>query len=71
MLDFVGIDKTHADGLGMLALQGTYSMIGFGGTITVPSAALVGQEQTLVANLVGSWTDLWEVLQLHAAARSP
>jgi NAD+-dependent secondary alcohol dehydrogenase Adh1 len=53
----------------MLALQGTYSMIGFGGTITAPSAALVGQEQALIANLVGSWTDLWEVLQLHAAGK--
>ena len=69
VLDFVGTDQTHADGLGMLALQGTYSMIGFGGTITVPSVALVGQEQSLVANLVGSWTDLWEVLQMHAAGR--
>ncbi len=44
-------------------------MIGFGGTIRVPSAALVGQEQALIANLVGSWTDLWEVLQLHAAGK--
>ena len=69
VLDFVGTDQTHADGLGMLSLIGTYSMIGFGGTITVPSVALVSQEQALVANLVGSWTDLWEVLQLHAAGR--
>jgi NAD+-dependent secondary alcohol dehydrogenase Adh1 len=69
VLDFVGVDQTHADGLGMLSREGTYSMIGFGGTITAPSAALVGQEQALIANLVGSWTDLWEVLQLHAAGK--
>jgi len=69
VLDFVGTDQTHADSLGMLALTGTYSMIGFGGMISVPSVALVSQEQALVANLVGSWTDLWEVLQLHAAGR--
>ena len=69
VLDFVGTDQTHGDGLGMLALTGTYSMIGFGGTITIPSVALVSQEQALVANLVGSWTDLWEVLQLHAAGK--
>jgi NAD+-dependent secondary alcohol dehydrogenase Adh1 len=69
VLDFVGTDQTHADGLAMLAKQGTYSMIGFGGVITAPSAALVGQEQSLVANLVGSWTDLWEVIQMHAAGR--
>jgi NAD+-dependent secondary alcohol dehydrogenase Adh1 len=69
VLDFVGSDQTHADGLEMLGLQGTYSMVGFGGMITVPSVALVGQEQCLAANLVGSWTDLWEVVQLHAAGR--
>jgi NAD+-dependent secondary alcohol dehydrogenase Adh1 len=69
VLDFVGTDETHTDGLAMLAKQGTYSIIGFGGTITIPSVALVGQEQALTANLVGSWTDLWEVVQLHAAGR--
>ncbi len=69
VLDFVGTDQTHADGLGMLGLQGTYSMIGFGGMVTAPSVLLVSQEQSLVANLVGSWTDLWDVLQLHAAGK--
>jgi NAD+-dependent secondary alcohol dehydrogenase Adh1 len=34
--------------------------------LSVPSAAMVGMEQAAVANLVGSWIDLWEVLQLHA-----
>ena len=69
VLDFVGTDQTHTDGMAMLGLPGHLSLIGFGGTITVPSAALVGQEQSVVANLVGSWTDLWEVVQLHAAGR--
>ena len=69
VLDFVGTDQTHADALEVLGLMGTYSMIGFGGTFTAPSAALVGSEQAVMANLVGSWTDLWEVIQLHAAGR--
>jgi NAD+-dependent secondary alcohol dehydrogenase Adh1 len=66
VLDCVGSDQTHADGMAMLARMGTYSMVGFGGTLSVPSAAMVGNEQAAVANLVGSWIDLWEVLQLHA-----
>jgi NAD+-dependent secondary alcohol dehydrogenase Adh1 len=66
VLDFVGSDQTHADGMVMLARMGTYSMVGYGGTLSVPSAAMVGSEQAAVANLVGSWIDLWEVLQLHA-----
>jgi NAD+-dependent secondary alcohol dehydrogenase Adh1 len=66
VLDFVGSDQTHADSLAMLARGGTYSIVGYGGTLTAPSGALVGSEHAAVANLVGSWVDLWEVLQLHA-----
>ncbi len=65
VIDFVGSDATHTDGMAMLARLGTYSIVGFGGTLSVPSAAMVGTEQAAIANLVGSWTDLWEVLQLH------
>jgi NAD+-dependent secondary alcohol dehydrogenase Adh1 len=31
--------------------------------------AFVAGEQTVMGNLVGTWIDLWEVLQLHAAGR--
>jgi NAD+-dependent secondary alcohol dehydrogenase Adh1 len=69
VLDFVGNDQTHTAGVEMLVRGGTYSIVGFGGMVTVPSAAMVGNEITIVANLVGSWIDLWEVLQLHARGR--
>jgi NAD+-dependent secondary alcohol dehydrogenase Adh1 len=69
VFDFVGTDQTHADSTAMLARGGTYSVIGFGGMLAVPSAALVGGEQTVAGSLVGTWIDLWEVLQLHAAGR--
>ena len=69
VMDFVGNDSTHAAGLEMLKRGGTYAVVGFGGTVTVPSAALVGNETSIVGNLVGSWIDLWEVLQLHARGR--
>ena len=69
VLDIVGTDETHAAGMEMLARGGTYSMIGYGGTFTAPSAAMVGQEQAAIANLVGRWTDLWELMQLHGEGR--
>ncbi len=69
VFDFVGTDETHADSTAMLARGGTYSVIGYGGMIAIPSAALVGNEQAVVGNLVGTWIDLWELLQLHAAGR--
>jgi NAD+-dependent secondary alcohol dehydrogenase Adh1 len=69
VMDFVGNDQTHAAAIEMLTRGGTYSIVGFGGTVAVPSAAMVGNENTIVGNLVGSWIDLWEVLQLHARGR--
>jgi NAD+-dependent secondary alcohol dehydrogenase Adh1 len=69
VMDFVGTDQTHAAGLEMLVRGGVYGVVGFGGTVTIPSAALVGNETSIVGNLVGSWIDLWEVLQLHARGR--
>lgn len=69
VFDFVGTDRSHSDATAMLARGGTYSIIGFGGMVAVPSAALVGGEATVQGNLVGTWVDLWEVLQLHAAGR--
>jgi NAD+-dependent secondary alcohol dehydrogenase Adh1 len=69
VLDFVGSDETHADSMAMLARGGTYSIIGYGGTLAVPSVALVANEHAAVANLVGTWIDLWEILQLHGAGK--
>jgi NAD+-dependent secondary alcohol dehydrogenase Adh1 len=69
VFDFVGTDQTHADSAAMLARGGTYSVIGYGGTISIPSGALVVNEHAVVGNLVGTWIDLWELLQLHAAGK--
>jgi NAD+-dependent secondary alcohol dehydrogenase Adh1 len=69
VFDFVGTDQTHAESAAMLARGGTYSVIGYGGTISIPSGGLIGNEHSVVGNLVGTWVDLWEVLQLHATGR--
>jgi NAD+-dependent secondary alcohol dehydrogenase Adh1 len=65
VLDVVGTDETHAVGLRMLAQRGIYSTVGYGGTVSAPSVELVAREIAIAGNLVGSWIDLWEVLQLH------
>ncbi len=65
VLDFVATDATHAAGLDMLARRGLYSTVGYGGMISVPSVAMVVGETAIAGNLVGSWIDLWELLQLH------
>jgi len=65
VLDFVATDATHAASLAMLARRGIYSTVGYGGLVSVPSVALVVGEQSVAGNLVGTWIDLWELLQLH------
>ena len=67
VIDFVGSDATHAVALGMLARQGLYSIVGFGGTVTHPSVGFVSGETAVTGNLVGNWIDLWELMQLHAS----
>jgi NAD+-dependent secondary alcohol dehydrogenase Adh1 len=67
IMDFVATDATHAASLDSLARRGLYSTVGYGGTITVPSVAMVVGETAIAGNLVGSWIDLWELLQLHAS----
>ena len=69
VFDFVGTDQTHADATAALARGGTLSIIGYGGTLSLPTNALVVNEHAVMANLVGTWIDLWEILQLHAAGR--
>jgi NAD+-dependent secondary alcohol dehydrogenase Adh1 len=69
VFDFVGTDQSHAESVAILARGGTYSVIGYGGTISIPSAALVVNEHAVAGNLVGSWVDLWELLQLHVAGK--
>jgi NAD+-dependent secondary alcohol dehydrogenase Adh1 len=69
VFDFVGTDDTHAASMDMLARAGTYSVIGYGGNLPLTSMGLVVEEKSVVANLVGSWSDLYELIQLHAAGR--
>jgi NAD+-dependent secondary alcohol dehydrogenase Adh1 len=69
VIDFVGADSTHADSLAALSRGGTYSVVGYGGTVQAPSVRLVNSEHSIVANLVGTWPDLYELLELHAAGK--
>ena len=65
VFDFVGTDQTHADSMAMLARGGTYSIVGFGGMLCSRRRQLVVGENAVVGNLVGTWIDLWELMQLH------
>jgi NAD+-dependent secondary alcohol dehydrogenase Adh1 len=69
VLDVVGTDATHALGQALLARRGVLSFVGYGGTVTNSSVDFVVGETTYCGNLVGTWIDLWELLQLHVQGR--
>ena len=58
VLDFVGEDTTIGDSIAMLRPGGTYYLIGYGGTVTLPTLPLVLGEVTIAANLIGTYADL-------------
>ena len=58
VLDFVGEDTTIGDSIAMLRPGGTYYLIGYGGTVTLPTLPLVLGEVTIAANLIGTYSDL-------------
>jgi NAD+-dependent secondary alcohol dehydrogenase Adh1 len=58
VFDFVGEDSTIGDGVAMLRPGGTYYLVGYGGTVTLPTLPLVLGEITVAANLIGTNPDL-------------
>jgi NAD+-dependent secondary alcohol dehydrogenase Adh1 len=58
VFDFVGEDATIGDSVTMLRPGGTYYLVGYGGTVTLPTLPLVLGEITIAANLIGTYTDL-------------
>lgn len=66
VLDFVGEHETPAQAIAMLAPGGTYYVVGYGGDLNVPLADLLVRELSIVTNLVGSHSELEELITLAA-----
>lgn len=69
IIDFVGNDRTHADSLQMLRKGGHYFVVGYGGTINVPSINIINNEFSIIGSLVGSYNDLYELMELNARGK--
>jgi NAD+-dependent secondary alcohol dehydrogenase Adh1 len=65
VFDFVGEGDAPAHALDLLAAKGTYSVIGYGGQVTVPTMDMVLKELRLEGNLVGTYQDLRELVTLY------
>ena len=66
VLDFVGEGSAIEDGLAALRSGGVYAVVGYGGRFDVAAVDLVASELTILGNLVGTYTDLVELLALAA-----
>jgi len=67
VFDFVAEAGTPPVGLALTRRHGSYSVIGYGGTVEVPAIELISREISVVGNLVGSYSDLTELMALAEA----
>jgi D-arabinose 1-dehydrogenase-like Zn-dependent alcohol dehydrogenase len=65
ILDFVGEQGTPDTALKMLRRAGTYSQIGYGGTLSIRTVDLLLGEFTIIGNIVGTYNDLAELMELN------
>lgn len=69
VLDFVAEGGAEAAGPAMLRRAGSYFVVGYGGTLSLPTIDIISAEINVVGNLVGTWTDLVELMVLAAEGR--
>jgi NAD+-dependent secondary alcohol dehydrogenase Adh1 len=66
VLDFVGEQGAEREGLAMTKRAGSYFVIGYGGSVNIPTIDLISTERNIIGNLVGSYNDLDELMTLAA-----
>lgn len=66
IIDFVGEGGATAEGKAMLRNAGFYYVVGYGENINVPTIDMVSEEISFIGNLVGSYTDLQDLMNLAA-----
>lgn len=64
VLDFVGEKGTTAKGIAMTRAAGSYYVVGYGENVQVPTVDLVITEKNIIGNLVGTWAELTELMEL-------
>jgi NAD+-dependent secondary alcohol dehydrogenase Adh1 len=69
VIDFVGEGGAIEDGVALLRRAGNYYVIGYGGTLAVPTIDIISTEINFIGNLVGSYNDLAELMVLAAQGK--
>jgi NAD+-dependent secondary alcohol dehydrogenase Adh1 len=66
VIDFVGEGGSTSEGLRMTRRAGDYHVVGYGEDIRIPTIDVISTEINIVGNLVGSHSDLVELMALAA-----
>ncbi|MBO0771652.1 MAG: NAD(P)-dependent alcohol dehydrogenase [Actinobacteria bacterium] len=64
VLDFVAEQGAEQDGWEMTGQAGSYFVIGYGGTVTVPTLDIISTERNIIGNIVGTYNELAELMAL-------
>jgi NAD+-dependent secondary alcohol dehydrogenase Adh1 len=69
VLDFVAEQGAEMDGWNMTAPGGSYFVIGYGGTVTIPTLDIISTERNVIGNIVGTYNELAELMALAQAGK--
>ncbi len=69
VLDFVAEQGAEGDAFAMTRAGGSYYVIGYGGTLTVPTLDIISTERNIVGNIVGTYNELAELMVLAQTGR--
>jgi NAD+-dependent secondary alcohol dehydrogenase Adh1 len=69
VLDFVAEQGAEADGFAMTGRAGSYFVIGYGGTLHIPTLDIISTERNIIGNIVGTYNDLAELMVLAQAGK--
>ncbi|MBR72354.1 MAG: D-arabinose dehydrogenase [Rhodospirillaceae bacterium] len=64
VIDFVGEGNAIENGLAMTKNAGYYYIVGYGGRVQIPAIDMIVSEKTIVGNLVGTYSELVELMAL-------
>jgi NAD+-dependent secondary alcohol dehydrogenase Adh1 len=69
VLDFVAEQGAEADGFAMTGRAGSYFVIGYGGTLHIPTLDIISTERNIIGNIVGTYNELAELMVLAQAGK--
>jgi NAD+-dependent secondary alcohol dehydrogenase Adh1 len=69
VFDFVAEQGAENDGFAMTRPAGSYFVIGYGGTLTIPTLDVISTERNIIGNIVGTYNELVELMSLAEAGK--